>query len=287
MQKPGNKRGENYELRIELNSEYKDRRKEGVKKVISNMTIGKDVSALFADVVKNMQTEDLELKKLVYLYLINYAKSNPELVILAVNTFVKDTDDHNPLIRALAIRTMGCLRVEKIVNYLMEPLKKALKDSDPYVRKTAAICVAKLFDLNPSTAIDNGLVASLQDMLGDGNPMVIANAVAALSEISNSSVKDVFLVTNLVLTKLLAALNECTEWGQICILSSLAKYKPVDVKEANEIIDRVVPRLQHANASVVLSAVKVLMIYMPFIQDAELKVVVKKIAPSLGLLLLT
>ena len=53
------------------------------------MTIGKDVSSLFPDVVKNMQTEDLELKKLIYLYLINYAKTQPELVILVVNTFVK------------------------------------------------------------------------------------------------------------------------------------------------------------------------------------------------------
>lgn len=53
------------------------------------MTIGKDVSPLFADVVKNMQTDDIEMKKLVYLYLINYAKTQPELVILAVNTFVK------------------------------------------------------------------------------------------------------------------------------------------------------------------------------------------------------
>ena len=84
-----NKKGENYELRADLNSEYREKRKETVKKVIANMTIGKDVSGLFADVVKNMQTEDLELKKLVYLYLINYAKSQPELVILAVNTFVK------------------------------------------------------------------------------------------------------------------------------------------------------------------------------------------------------
>lgn len=109
------------------------------------MTVGKDVSGLFADVVKNMQTEDLELKKLVYLYLINYAKSQPELVILAVNTFVKvrpwstyfggsyinhltikDSDDQNPLIRSLAIRTMGCLRVEKITAYIMDPLKKSL-----------------------------------------------------------------------------------------------------------------------------------------------------------------
>lgn len=34
-------------------------------------------------------TADTQLKKLVYLYLINYAKSNPDLTILAVNTFVK------------------------------------------------------------------------------------------------------------------------------------------------------------------------------------------------------
>ena len=53
------------------------------------MTVGKDVSVLLADVTKNGQTENLELKKLVYLYLINYAKSQPDLAILAVNTFVK------------------------------------------------------------------------------------------------------------------------------------------------------------------------------------------------------
>ncbi|KAJ3091516.1 AP-2 complex subunit beta [Quaeritorhiza haematococci] len=282
-----NKKGENFELKADLNSEYKEKRKETVKKVIANMTIGKDVSSLFADVVKNMQTEDLELKKLVYLYLMNYAKSQPELVILAVNTFVKDTDDANPLIRALAIRTMGCLRVEKIIDYLLEPLKKGLKDEDPYVRKTAAICVAKLFDLSPTMAIENGLVSILQDMLSDRNPMVIANAVAALAEISETSIrKDVFVVNNSILTKLLAALNECTEWGQICILTSLANYRPRDAREAGEIVERVIPRLQHANASVVLSAVKVLMIYMSFINNEELtKQIIKKMAPPLVTLL--
>ena len=66
-----------------------DKRKDAVKKVIAAMTVGKDVSMLFTDVVNCMQTENLELKKLVYLYLINYAKSQPDLAILAVNTFVK------------------------------------------------------------------------------------------------------------------------------------------------------------------------------------------------------
>jgi hypothetical protein len=60
-----------------------------VKKVIAAMTVGKDVSMLFPAVVNCMQTDDLELKKLVYLYLINYAKTQPDLAIMAVNTFVK------------------------------------------------------------------------------------------------------------------------------------------------------------------------------------------------------
>lgn len=67
----------------------KARRKDAVKKVIAAMTVGKDVSPIFPDVVNCMQTDDLELKKLVYLYLINYAKSQPDLAIMAVNTFVK------------------------------------------------------------------------------------------------------------------------------------------------------------------------------------------------------
>lgn len=119
-----------------------------------------------------MQTDDLEQKKLVYLYLMNYAKTQPELVILAVNTFVKDTDDPNPLVRALAIRTMGCLRAEKIVDYLCDPLQKCLRDENPYVRKTAALCVAKLYDLKPDLVRENGFLDTLREMIADTNPMV-------------------------------------------------------------------------------------------------------------------
>jgi AP-1 complex subunit beta-1 len=81
--------GEIHELREELTSLDRPKKKEAVKKVIAAMTVGKDVSMLFPHVVNCMQTEDLELKKLVYLYLINYAKTQPDLAIMAVNTFVK------------------------------------------------------------------------------------------------------------------------------------------------------------------------------------------------------
>uniref|UniRef100_A0A2P2JS29 Beta-adaptin-like protein n=1 Tax=Rhizophora mucronata TaxID=61149 RepID=A0A2P2JS29_RHIMU len=280
------KKGEIPELKEELNSQYKDKRKDAVKKVIAAMTVGKDVSLLFADVVNCMQTENLELKKLVYLYLINYAKSQPDLAILAVNTFVKDSQDPNPLIRALAVRTMGCIRVDKITEYLCDPLQRCLKDDDPYVRKTAAICVAKLYDINAELAEDRGFLESLRDLLSDNNPMVVANAVAALAEIHDNSNGPIFEITSQTLSKLLTALNECTEWGQVFILDALSRYKAADAREAENIVERVTPRLQHANCAVVLSAVKMILQQMELITSTDVvRNLCKKMAPPLVTLL--
>ncbi|CAM6037567.1 unnamed protein product [Sphagnum compactum] len=280
------KKGEIHELKEELNSQYKDKKKDAVKKVIAAMTVGKDVSMLFTDVVNCMQTDNLELKKLVYLYLINYAKSHPDLAILAVNTFVKDSQDPNPLIRALAVRTMGCIRVDKITEYLCDPLQRCLKDDDPYVRKTAAVCVAKLHDINAELVEDRGFLEALKDMISDSNPMVVANAVAALAEIQEGSSKLVFEITNHTLFKLLAALNECTEWGQVFILDALSKYKSKDGRDAENIVDRVTPRLQHANCAVVLSAVKVILQQMELITSTDVvRNLSKKLAPPLVTLL--
>ena len=39
----------------------------------------------------------------------------------------QDARDPNPLIRALAVRTMGCIRVDKITEYLCDPLQLCLK----------------------------------------------------------------------------------------------------------------------------------------------------------------
>ena len=137
-----------------------------------------------------------------------------------------------------------------------------MQDDDPYVRKTAAVCVAKLHDINAELVEDRGFLDTLkvnrshawpsflpdapphqcwlpgrhiqvsslmclwclQDLLADSNPMVVANAVAALAEIHEVSGKDVFQITSQSLFKLLRALNECTEWGQVHALLQPASY---------------------------------------------------------------
>ncbi|XP_026956211.1 AP-2 complex subunit beta-like, partial [Sagmatias obliquidens] len=117
---------------------------------------------------------------------------------------------------------------------------------------------------------------------------VVGNAVAALSEISESDPNSNLLDLNPQnINKLLTALNECTERGQIFILDCLSNYNPKDDREAQSICERVTPRLSHANSAVVLSAVKVLMKFLELLpKDSDYyNMLLKKLAPPLVTLL--
>ena len=180
-----NKRGEIQELNDELNSTDFKRKKIALMKVIGQMTTGKDVSLLFQSVIKCLEHPDIVLKKLVYLYIINYSKNRPDDALMVVNLFRKDIMQGTPLIRALAVRTMGCLRVQKINEYLCDLLKKALNDEDPYVKKTAIICVPKVYEVSPELIESHEILERMQKMLPkEGNPHVLCNLILSLFEVS-------------------------------------------------------------------------------------------------------
>ena len=108
-------------------------------------------------------------------------------------------------------------------------------------------------------------------LISDSNPNGCCQCCCCNVEIADiSGDRKIFKISTSILQKLLAALNECNEWGQVFILDSLAGYDPSDAREAESIIERVTPRLQHANAAVVMSAVKVIMGYMSTIEDAAI-----------------
>lgn len=74
---------------------------------------------------------------------------------------------------------------------------------------------------------------------------MVANAVAALSEIAESHPNSNLLDLNpQTINKLLTALNECTEWGQIFILDCLANYTPRDDRESQRWEEILYPCLQ-------------------------------------------
>ena len=184
-----------------------------------------------------------------------YARENPELTLLSVNTFVQDCEDKNPLIRSLDLANIASLRVQSVVEYLEPLLDKALNEGDPYGRKTAAVCVAKLYDMAPERCEEEGFILRLRKMINDTSPFVVSTAIYALHKRSLTIGRDCSGVNSKMLNRLLLCLEECSEWGQIIILDVIASYVPQDEAEAITIVEKTLPRLQHANVGVVMGCV--------------------------------
>jgi vesicle coat complex subunit len=106
---------------------------------------------------------------------------------------------------------MSYIPIPVVIDALTENLRHCLRDRDPYVRKTAAICVAKLYSADPRRAEKGGFVEMLRDLMLDANATVVANAVAALSEIGDRPDGVIFKLNLTTANKLLAALDESSE----------------------------------------------------------------------------
>lgn len=72
------------ELRSQLATESK--RTSVLKRIVANMTMGNDMAPLYPDVLACMQNASLAVKKLVYLYIIFYARAKLDhLPVLITN----------------------------------------------------------------------------------------------------------------------------------------------------------------------------------------------------------
>lgn len=105
---------------------------------------GNDVSHFYPQVAKNVNCTNVELKKLLYNFLIHYAEFQSDAALLSINTFVKDLENHNQLIRAQALRILTSIRVKLIVHIQIRAIKGCVVDSSPYVRKAAAHAIPKV-----------------------------------------------------------------------------------------------------------------------------------------------
>jgi vesicle coat complex subunit len=281
-------RGKVHELQQELHQKdvKPQKKKKVVKKIIANMTMGNDMLPLSQDLLQLVTIPDLEMKKMIYLYVVTYCKVKPEIAQSALPSLLKDTSDDNPLIRTLAIRTLSNIPVERVMEASQEPLRLALTDKDPLVCKTAATSVAKLFSYNPQFVIQAKLLEHLKSLLQHHNAAVIANAVSALMDIAQNSPDFEFRVDVPTANRLLSALDECNEWCQMYILEAIMTVEPDDPTDAELLIERVTPRLQHSNSGVVIAAVRIMMYLSNYLTKYQsIETVLKKCAAPLITLL--
>jgi vesicle coat complex subunit len=106
---------------------------------------------------------------------------------------------------------MSYIPIPEVMDALSDTLRHCLKDRDAYVRKTAAICVVKMYSADSRKAEKAGFVELLRDLMLDSNATVVANAVAALSEIGDRQDGVTFKLNFATANKLLAALGESSE----------------------------------------------------------------------------
>lgn len=71
------------------------------------------------------------------------------------------SDNEDPLVRGLALRSLCSLRLESILEYVEQPLQKAFNDISSYVRKTAVMAVLKVTSLHLCLFVVCGLISSV------------------------------------------------------------------------------------------------------------------------------
>lgn len=134
-------------IELLLDSKFDTEKAEALKRLLALMSQGCDVSNFFPQVVKNVASPSLEVKKLVYIYLVHYAERRPDEALLPINSFQKDLSDLNPLVRAWALRAMSGIRVHVVAPLVLMAVNKCARDPSPYVRRCAANAIPKLYDL--------------------------------------------------------------------------------------------------------------------------------------------
>lgn len=235
----------------------------------------------------NLVCRDLVIKKMIYLYLTNYARTHPELAQMCTNTLTKDCANDDPMVRGLALRALCGLNLPQMVEYISEPLRRSLSDGHAYVRKTAVMGVLKLYHLDRDTFESCGFVDILYDMLRDPDASVVVNCVICLNEVMQKSPAGGMAINRAIMLHLLNRIHEFNEFAKVQILELVPRYIPANEEEGYQIMNLLDPVLSTSGSGAVMATVRAfLSLSEQVVGDDEHKMqmkrqIVERVKPSL------
>lgn len=241
-----------------------------LKKFVSNIILNRqELAGLMSDVVRLMVIDDYEIRRLCCHYIVHYAELNAESVE-ALDFLKRFLQDLDAMLRALAVRTVSSIPLPPFVDLAMTAIKHALQDVNPHVRTAAAFAVGRIYQHDPKQTLLLLYIEALNDLLYDENQTVVCNALAALNLITETS-----STLNLKINKdhslaLVRNVSLANEWHQVYLLNAVMLYVPEKCSDALEVLQTVLPCLQHENLAVVLNAVKVVMYLANYIETPDL-----------------
>ncbi|KAI1718605.1 non-SMC mitotic condensation complex subunit 1 domain-containing protein [Ditylenchus destructor] len=259
------------DLKLMLDSNRESIKMDAMKRIINMVARGKDVSELFPAVVKNVAVKNLELKKLVYVYLVRYAEEQQDLALLSISTFQRALKDPNQLIRASALRVLSSIRVHMIAPVMLLAIKESVRDMSAYVRKVAAHAIPKLFALDSD--LQPQLLECIDFLLADKRTLVLGSAVHAFEE----TCPDRLDLLHRHFRPLCRALADVDEWGQIIMIGLLTRYARTQFTSptsSDQVLDpdhsllifSAKPLLQSRNCAVVMAVAQLLYYIAPHSQ---------------------
>ena len=218
-----------------LDSRFDQEILDGLKRVITMMHRGQPCLPFFSNIIKNVASPNVEVKKLVYIYLLQHAEQEPDLALLSINTIQKTLSDQSPQVRAMALRVMSGIRVPIISQIVSLAIKKGCGDMSALVRRTAAAAIPKCYRLEPST--EPQLVDYISQLLGDKQYYVVGAAVVAFLEVCPDRIDLIHKHYRSLVKKMV----DMDEWGQNALIRLLTVYarkcfprEPSDTREHNK-----------------------------------------------------
>lgn len=210
--------------------------------------------SLFPNVVKNVSSKNPELRKLIYLYLTNFADQEPDLALLPVATLQKSLKSPNPLVRSSALKILTSMRLNILSAVLLSTIRSSVNDLSPYVRKTTAHSITKIYRLDPESKED--LIEYIERLLNDKNSMVLSSAVSTFEVVCPERLD----LVHKHYKRFCFLLADCNEWGQTTLLNLLKRYILKYAKSKKRDVDpkallRAAKPLVHSNNSAVVMAV--------------------------------
>uniref|UniRef100_A0A8C7KYS7 AP-3 complex subunit beta n=1 Tax=Oncorhynchus kisutch TaxID=8019 RepID=A0A8C7KYS7_ONCKI len=256
------------DLKEMLDSNKDSLKLEAMKRIVAMIARGKNASDLFPAVVKNVACKNIEVKKLVYVYLVRYAEEQQDLALLSISTFQRGLKDPNQLIRASALRVLSSIRVTIIVPIMMLAIKEAASDMSPYVRKTAAHAIPKLYSLDPEQK--DCLIEVIEKLLADKTTLVAGSVVMAFEEVCPERID----LIHKNYRKLCNLLIDVEEWGQVVIINMLTRYARTQFLNPNMNEDKEEKEKKKTEATAIVKR-------KPYVMDPDHRLLLRNTKPLL------
>ncbi|KAG7699854.1 hypothetical protein KL930_004963 [Ogataea haglerorum] len=240
----------------------------------------------FPHVIKNITSNNLRTKRLVYMILLRYNHMQQDIALLSINAIQKSLTDKNCINRALAIRTLSGIRIPAILPILVLSIKRTISDSSPLVRSATAVAITKCFLLDSGFNRHRDVTSALKDessipaqlynflavLLSDTDPRVLSSALNCFYTIFPGYMD----LIHPRFTHLVSKLTELEDYSKVILIDLATDYarlylpKPMEDGIAVELAlldSKLRSLIYSSSANVVLSLVRFYINVLPFKLD--------------------